>query len=125
MNRLIVIISLLLFSLGSKSQSTGNVKLDPLAVSYFSQTQIDTMSQEFIKVQNYLIRYSWHIYSRWDKHRDTIVKFNRDTIDIRPFLESRLDKKNLLIYDVYPGLVVQLDSKESVLFRIKEIYSNK
>lgn len=125
MNKLIVLISLLLFSISSKSQSYEKVTLDPLAATYFSQTQIDTMSQEFVKVQNYLVRYSWHLYRRWDKHRDTIVQFNRDTIDIRPFLKSRPDKKNLLIYDVYPGLVVELDSKESVLFRIKEIYSNK
>lgn len=83
---------LILFFTFNKVNSQ-EIQLDSLAYRYFSQEQIDTMSSKFILVQNYLIKYSWNIYRRWDKQRDTIVEFNRDTIDIRPFLNARKEDK--------------------------------
>ena len=106
----------------AKSQ---NVRLDNLARTYFTQSQIDTMSQPFIKTQNYIIRYSWMIYRRMDKRHDTIVNFNRDTIDIRPFLTQRKENQPTYLYNVYPGLVVVLDSKEALRKRIVQFYTEK
>lgn len=122
MKILIIALCFFAFSYISKSQI---VQLDPLAKSYFTQSQVDTMSQNFIKVQNYLVRYSWIIYKQWDKVHDTIVPFSRDTIDIRPFLVSRKETIPAYIYDVYPGLVIVLDSREAVRSKILEIYSEK
>lgn len=120
MKKIILLICFIVISYFVKSQ---NIKLDSLAKQYFSQAQIDTMSQSFIKAQNYIIRYSWNIYHRWDKRQDTIVNFNRDTIDIRPFLTLRKESNPTYIYDVYPGLVIVLDSKEAIRYRIIQIYS--
>ncbi|OFX28436.1 MAG: hypothetical protein A2033_00700 [Bacteroidetes bacterium GWA2_31_9] len=100
-----------------------DIQLDSLAYRYFSQEQIDTMSSKFILVQNYLIKYSWNIYRRWDKQRDTIVEFNRDTVDIRPYLNARKENKPSYIYNAYPGLVIELDSKSAIRNKILQIYS--
>lgn len=102
---------------------TQKVILDPLATGYFTQSQIDTMSQGFIKVQNYMIRYSWNIYGRWDKGKDTVIVFNRDTIDIRPFLKARKQDKPTHIYDAYPSLMIELGSKNSIDFYVRRILS--
>lgn len=107
------------------STNAQKIELDNIAHKYFTQLQMDTMSQPFIKTQNYIVRYSWNIYRRWDKRQDSIVKFNRDTIDIRPFLVQRNESKPTYIYDVYPGLVVVLDSKEALRRRIMQIYTEK
>ncbi len=124
MNRIIIVfIAVFFISINLKAQSKEYVTLDPLAKKYFTPSEIDTMSQEFIKVQNYIVRYSYSIHRRWDKKNDSIVVFSRDTIDIRPFLISRLQSKPTLIYNVFPGLVIELDSKDAVLSHIKEIYS--
>jgi hypothetical protein len=122
MKKIIVLICFFAIAFSSEAQTT---KLDSLAKQYFTQAQIDTMSQAFIKCQNYIIRYSWNIYHRWDKNQDTIVNFNRDTIDIRPFLTQRKESKPTYIYDVYPGLVLVLDSKEAIRYRIIQIYSEQ
>lgn len=55
--------------------------------------------------------------------RDTTVVFNRDTIDIRPFLKSRKENIPTFIYDVYPGYVIELDSKSAIREKILQIYS--
>ena len=81
------------------------------------------MSQQFIKAQNYLVRYSWNIYGRWDKGKDTVIAFNRDTIDIRHFLKARKQDKYSRIYDAYPGLVIELDSKNTVDIHVRHILS--
>jgi hypothetical protein len=122
MKKIILLICFIAISHLSKAQT---VSLDTLARQYFTQAQIDTMSQSFIKSQNYIIRYSWNIYHRWDKRQDTIVNFNRDTIDIRPFLTQRLENKPAYIYDAYPGLVLVLDSKEAIRYRIIQIYAEQ
>jgi hypothetical protein len=120
MKHSLLICCIFVFSFSVNAQT---LQLDPLAKSYFTQNQIDTMSQKFIKFQNYIVRYSWTIYKRWDKDHDTIVSFNRDTIDIRPYLISRNEFSPTYIYDVYPGLVIVLDSKEAVRYKYIEIYS--
>lgn len=122
MKKIVVLICFVAIALSSDAQT---IKLDSLAKQYFTQSQIDTMSQAFIKSQNYIIRYSWNIYHRWDKRQDTIVTFNRDTIDIRPFLTQRKESNPTYIYDVYPGLVIVLDSKEAIRYRIIQIYSEQ
>jgi len=122
MKNFLILICFCTIAFTSKSQ---NIRLDNLARTYFTQSQIDTMSQSFIKSQNYIIRYSWMIYRRWDKRHDTIVNFNRDTIDIRAFLKQRMESKPTYIYDVYPGLVIVLDSKEAMRKRIAEIYTEQ
>lgn len=104
---------------------TQKVVLDPLTAGYFTPKQIDTMSQEFIKAQNYFVRYSWNIYGRWDKKKDSIIVFNRDTVDIRIFLKARKPDRPVYIYDAYPGLMIELDSKNSVDFHLKQILSGK
>jgi len=122
MKKIFILICFFAFSYSLEAQE---VKLDKLAKDYFTQSQIDTMSQAFIKSQNYIIRYSWMIYRRWDKFHDTIVAFNRDTIDIRPFLKQRKENKAAYIYDVYPGLVVVLDSKDAMKKRIARFYTEQ
>ena len=122
MKKIVVLICFVAIALSSDAQT---IKLDSLAKQYFTQSQIDTMSQAFIKSQNYIIRYSWNICHRWDKKQDTIVNFNRDTIDIRPFLTQRKESNPTYIYDVYPGLVIVLDSKEAIRYRIIQIYSEQ
>jgi len=122
MKKFLILICFCAFTISSEAQ---NIKLDNLAKKYFTQSQIDTMSQPFIRTQNYIIRYSWNIYRRWDKFHDTIVSFNRDTIDIRPFLIQRKEKTPTYIYDVYPGLVVVLDSKEALRSRIIQFYTEQ
>lgn len=107
------------------SFSQAKVALDPLAAEYFTSAQIDTMSHTFIKVQNYIVRYSWNLYGRWDKNRTETVEFNRDTVDIRPFLKVRKQDKPKRIYDAYPGLVLELDSKNSVDFHVKRILAGE
>ena len=122
MKKFLILICFCALAFSSKAQ---NIKLDSLVKQYFTQAQMDTMSQSFIKVQNYLIRYSWNIYHRWDKNQDTIANFKRDSIDIRPFLIQRKESKPTYIYDVYPGLVIVLDSKEAIRYRITQIYSEQ
>ncbi len=122
MKKIILLICFCAIAFNSKSQ---DVKLDKLARTYFTQSEIDNMAQAFIKSQNYIIRYSWMIYRRWDKRHDTIVNFNRDTIDIRPFLKERLDNKPTYIYDAYPGLVIVLDSKDAIKKRIAQFYAEQ
>ena len=105
------------------SGNAQKMALDPIAAGYFSKEQIDTMSNKFILVQNYMVRYSWNIQYRWDKHQDSVVVFSRDTIDIRPHLTGRDEEKPIYIYDIWPGLVLVLDSKEAIRQRINQIYS--
>ncbi|HBX50869.1 MAG: hypothetical protein A2275_01095 [Bacteroidetes bacterium RIFOXYA12_FULL_35_11] len=114
---------LIFFTVSGFLAYTQKEVLDPLATEYFSQSQIDTMSQQFIKAQNYLVRYSWNIYGRWDKGKDTVIAFNRDTIDIRHFLKARKQDKYSRIYDAYPGLVIELDSKNTVDIHVRHILS--
>ena len=120
MKKIIVVILLLFFVKITYSQT---LQLDSLAYQYFSKEQIDTMSNKFITCQNYIIKYSWNIYRRWDKSRDSVVVFNRDTIDIRPFLKARKENKPTYIYDVYPGLVIEMESKSAIRDKIQQIYS--
>jgi hypothetical protein len=122
MKKLIILVAFCAIIFGSKAQT---VQLDSLARSYFTQRQIDTMSQAFIKSQNYIIRKSWNIYRRCDKSRDTIVTYNRDTIDIRPYLTQRKESDETYIYNVYHGLVIVLDSKDAIKYEITEIYSEQ
>ena len=122
MKNFLILICFLAITFSSLAQE---VKLDKLAKEYFTQSQIDTMSQSFIKSQNYIVRYSWMIYRRWDKFHDTIVSFNRDTIDIRPFLKQRKENKSAYIYDAYPGFVVVLDSKDAMKKRINRFYTEQ
>ena len=122
MKKILILICFCTIAFSSEAQK---IKLDTLAQKYFTQIQIDTMSQPFIRTQNYIIRYSWNIYRRFDKLHDTIVSFSRDTIDIRPFLTQRKENKPTYIYDVYPGLVVVLDSKEALRKRIIQFYTEK
>lgn len=120
-SKLIISLIILFFSVSfSKAQQ---VTLDKAAAFYFTQAQTDTMSQAFIKSQNYIVRYSWNIYRRWDKFHDTIVTFNRDTVDIRPYLKERKKNKPTYIYNAYPGLVIVLDSREAVNKRISRYYT--
>lgn len=123
MKTFIFIFFLLSVVINSFGQS--HTKLDPLAAKYFTKSQIDTMSQNYIKVQNYIVRYSWNIYGRYDKERKQIIAFSRDTIDIRPFLKARKKDKPKRIYDVYPGLLIELDSQNSVEFHIKKILAGE
>jgi len=119
------LLALFLFFTGYFSFGQHRVTIDPLAAEYFTKSQIDSMSQNFIKAQNYIVRYSWNIYGRWDKERTQPVIFNRDTVDIRPFLKSRKQNKPKRIYEAYPGLLIELDSKNSVEYHVKRILAGE
>lgn len=121
----LIFVSCILCILSINCFSQQALKLDTLAYKYFTNRQIDTMSMNFIKVQNYIIRYSWAIYHQWDKNHDTIVQFNRDTVNILPYLSQRNNDSPYYIYGAYPGLVIVLDSKSTVKSRICRIYSEK
>ena len=93
-----------------------NQTLNKYSEEYFSQSQIDTMGQKFIKAQNYIVLDSWDIWGTTDKHHNNVIEYQRDTIDIRPYLVERLDSKGKHIYGIYPDLVIVLKSKYEVKF---------
>ena len=107
------------------SYSQSPLKLSPAAAEYFTQEQINGMSQAYIEAMNYVVKYSWDIQKRVDKKMDTRVKFDRDTVDIRPFLKARKENQKVWINDVYPGLVIILNSKAEIRERIKDIFNKK
>ena len=116
MRKLITLILLLFISYGY-SQTTE--KLNSISQQYFTQSQVDTMSQDFIKVQNYIAKNSWEIYVRGDKSL-TPAGVQKDTIDIRPFLVARKEYKSVFV-NVYEDYMIEFYSKDVVADRIKYI----
>lgn len=123
MNKIYMILFLFLITGESYCQTPS--ALNKTATEYFTQKQIDGMSPSYIEAMNYIVKYSWDIQKRVDKKFDTTVKFNRDTVDIRPFLKARKENQKVWINDVYPGLVIVLHSKAEIRERIKDIYNKK
>ena len=116
MRQLLTLSLLLILSYGY-SQTTE--KLNSISQQYFTQSQVDTMSQEFIKVQNYIAMNSWEIYLQGDKTL-TPAGINKDTIDIRPFLVARKENKSVFV-NVYEDYMIGFYSKDVVKDRIKYI----
>lgn len=98
-------------------------KLNPYSTEYFAQSQIDTMSQKFIKAQNYIALNSWDIINRNNKYNDDDVVYKRDTVDVRPYLVERKENSPKFIYNVYSEKVIALKSKDEVKRKLTEIYS--
>ena len=116
--RLNIFLIILFLSLSGFSQKQ---TLNKYSTEYFTQSQIDTMGQKFIKAQNYIALYSWDIWEATDKHHNNIIEYQRDSIDIRPFLVERLESKSKYIYGVYPNMAIVLKSKYEVIRRLTEI----
>lgn len=120
-----IYVGLLLIFFSGVSFSQSQPTLNNAAKEYFTQEQINSMSQTYVEAMNYVVKYSWDIHRRFDKRNDTIVNFNRDTVDIRPFLKARNADNRVWINDVYPGLVVVLHSKAEIRERLKDIYNKQ
>lgn len=98
-------------------------KINPYSTEYFTQSQVDTMSQKFIKAQNYIALNSWDIINRNYKYNNEDVVYKRDTVDIRPYLVERKENSPKFIYNVYSEKVIVLKSKEEVKRNLTKIYS--
>ena len=108
---------LLLFAISMQiSFSQTSEILNPKLHKYFTDNEKDTMSQEFIKVQNYLINDSWNIYYRGDKSMSHI-NINKDTIDIRKFMVARKEYKSVFV-NAYNEYVIEFFSKDIVKDKI-------
>ena len=119
--RKLLTVSLMLAFFYGFSQTTE--KLNDISKQYFTQIQIDTMSQNFIAVQNYIAINSWEIYLQGDKTL-TPVGINKDTIDIRKFLVARKEYKSVFVNNVYEDYMIEFYSKDVVKDRIIYIYKN-
>ncbi|MBU0489332.1 MAG: hypothetical protein KKA07_00345 [Bacteroidetes bacterium] len=122
MKQIIALLFVVVLCSATKAQVAPS--LNSVSAGYFTKTQIDTMSDSFIRVQNYMAQNSYEIFRRWDKSLDSAVVFSRDTVDIRPFLTARKDNYRTWLYDVYPDLVVVLHSKAEVIAAIRDIYKS-
>jgi hypothetical protein len=93
-------------------------KLNLISAKNFTQSQVDTMSQNYIIAQNYLAIESWDIFYKGDKTKSH-VNINKDTIDIRPLLVAREKEESVFVnaYDIYTIEFFSLDRVKSDLKR--------
>ena len=86
-----------------------NEKLNPYSSEYFTELQVDTMIQKFIKAQNYIALHSWDIINKENKYSNNDLVYNRDSVDIRPYLLERKETSKKFIYNAYLGKVIVLN----------------